>query len=125
MLTEPKITAFLPTVQPEMAKEFYKNTLGLKLKAEDPYALEFEGNGVTLRITKVEKFKPHPFAVLGFKIEKIASQVKSLREKGIKFERYNALEQDDLGIWTSPSKAKIAWFKDIEGNLLSLTEYAL
>lgn len=124
MLTEPKITAFLPTVQPERAKQFYGNTLGLKLVSEDPYALEFEGSGVTLRITIVEKFNPQPFTVLGFKIVAIASQVKSLHKKGVKFEKYNSFEQDGLGIWTAPSKAKIAWFKDPDGNLLSLTEYA-
>jgi len=123
MLSEPTITAFLPTVKPEQSKQFYMNTLGLKLVSEDDYALEFEGNGVFLRITIVEKFDPHPFTVLGFKIEDIVSQVKSLNKKAVEFERYNSFEQDDLGIWTSPSKAKIAWFKDSDGNLISLTEY--
>lgn len=123
MLSEPTITAFLPTVKPKQSKQFYMNTLGLKLVSEDDYALEFKGNGVLLRITIVDKFNPHPFTVLGFKIKEIVSQVKSLIKKGVVFERYSSLEQDDLGIWTSPSKAKIAWFKDTDGNLLSLTEY--
>lgn len=122
MLTEPIITAFLPTVKPEQSKQFYRNTLGLKLVSEDDFALEFEGGGVVLRITIVEKFNPHPFTVLGFKVEDIASQVKSLTKKGVEFERYNSFKQDDLGIWTSPSKAQIAWLKDPDGNLLSLTE---
>lgn len=124
MLSKPTITAFLPTVKPEQSKQFYRNTLGLKLVSEDDYALEFEGNGVLLRITIVDKFNPHPFTVLGFKIEEIVSQVKSLNKKGVEFERYSSFKQDDLGIWTSPSKAKIAWFKDPDGNLLSLTEYS-
>ena len=124
MLVEPTITAFLPTVNPERSKQFYIEVLGLKLVSEDAYALEFEGNGAALRITTVEKFTPYPFTVLGFKIEEIASQVKALNKKGIEFERYKFLEQDEWGIWTSPSKAKVVWFKDPDGNLLSLTEYS-
>lgn len=124
MLTEPKVTAFLPTVKPEKAKQFYQNILGLNLLSEDNYALEFEGNGTMLRITVVPELNPHPFAVLGFKIENIVSQVQMLTNKGVTFERYSSLEQDDLGVWTSPSKAKIAWFKDPDGNLISLTQYA-
>lgn len=125
MLTEPKITAFLPTVKPKESKQFYRSTLGLKLVSEDVYALEFEGSGVSLRITTVESFIPHPFTVLGFKIKEIVAQVKTLNNKGVKFERFNYFEQDDLGIWTSPSQAKIAWFKDPDGNLISLTEYPI
>ncbi len=123
MLKNPRITAFLPTINPEQSKQFYKDILELKLVSEDNYALEFEGDGTFLRITVVEKFEPHPFTVLGFKIEDIATQVKSLNKKGVEFERYNYFEQDDLSIWTSPSKAKVAWFKDPDGNLVSLTEY--
>jgi len=123
MLENPKITAFLPTINPEQSKQFYTDTLGLKLISEDVYALEFEGSGIFLRITVVEKFEPHPFTVLGFKIEDIATQIKSLSKKGVEFEKYNYFEQDNLGVWNSPSNAKIAWFKDPDGNLVSLTEY--
>lgn len=123
MISEPTITAFLPTVKLEESKVFYSNTLGLKFISEDPYALEFEGNGVRLRITVVEALRPQPFTVLGFRIENIEIQVKSLQQKGVEFERYDGLNQDGLGIWTSPSKAKIAWFKDPDGNLISLTAY--
>ncbi|TMM57909.1 VOC family protein [Maribacter algarum] len=123
MLVAPTITAFLPTAKPKESKQFYWHTLGLKLRSEDPYAFEFEGNGLVLRITIVNEFTPQPFTVLGFRIDKIESQVKTLQEKGVEFEKYGGLQQDDLGIWTSPSKAKIAWFKDPDGNLISLTEY--
>lgn len=124
MLSNPSITAFLPTTQQEASKHFYANTIGLHLVSEDDYALEFEGNGVTLRITSVDLFVPHPFTVLGFKINNIQDQVKALTEKGVVFEKYSGLKQDEFGIWTSPSQAKIAWFKDPDGNLISLTEYA-
>ncbi len=123
MLSKPTITAFLPTAIPEQSKLFYLHTLGLKLRSEDEYAFVFEGNGVHLRITIVAELRPQPFTVLGFRIENIDTQVKRLLEKGVEFERYGGLQQDDLGIWTSPRKAKIAWFKDPDGNLISLTEY--
>lgn len=124
MLSELKITAFLPTVNSEQSKYFYLNILGLKLVSESDYALEFESQGGKLRVTTVEELNPQPFTVLGFKIEKIVPHVEFLANKGVKFEKYESLDQDDLGIWNSPSKAKIAWFKDPDGNLLSLTEYS-
>lgn len=123
MLSGPKITAFLPTVQAEKSKQFYQYSLGLKLVSEDDYALEFEGNGASLRITTVREFKPHAFTVLGFKVTDITSEVMALINKGVEMEKYDQFAQDDLGIWTSPNKAKVAWFKDPDGNLLSLTEY--
>ena len=123
MLDNPIITAFLPTVKPKRSKQFYLDTLGLQLVSEDNFAIEFEGGGVFLRITTVEKFVPHPFTVLGFKIKDISSQVKRLITKGVEFKRYDSLGQDELGIWTSPGGAKVVWFEDPDGNLLSLTEY--
>jgi hypothetical protein len=41
----------------------------------------------------------------------------------VKFERYAGMEVDDRGIWRSPSGARVAWFKDADGNTLSLTQY--
>lgn len=125
MLSQPRIKAFLPTVKPELSKQFFLNILGLKLISEDDYAIEFIGKGASLRITVVDKFEPHSFTVLGFQVDDIDSDVKSLIKQKINFERYSSHEQDDLGIWTSPSNARIAWFKDPDGNLLSLTQYAL
>jgi len=125
MLLEPKITAFIPTKQVEKSKQFYSNVLGLNLVSEDAYGIEFESNGCFLRIAIVHELKPYPFTVLGFKICDIESHVKSLIVKGVKFEKYDGLAHDNLGIWTSPSKAKVAWFKDPDGNLLSLTESPL
>lgn len=122
MLTNHKLKAFLPTTNPERAKQFYLKTLGLKLISEDDYALEFEGMGSSLRITKVESFEPHPFTALGWNVSELAALVKSLSDLGVGFVNYSSFEQDHLGIWTAPSKAKIAWFKDPDGNLLSLTE---
>ena len=115
--------AFLPTSGSDKAKTFYQGLLGLKLLSEDNYALEFEVNGTLLRITVVETFTPHSFTVLGWDVDDIRSMIVSLTEKGVTFERYGFLRQDDLGIWTSPGGTEVAWFKDPDGNLLSLSEH--
>jgi catechol 2,3-dioxygenase-like lactoylglutathione lyase family enzyme len=123
MLSSNKLKAFLPTSKPDKAKEFYQRVMGLKLLSEDNYGLEFDVNGTPLRITVVETFTPHAFTVLGWDVSDIRSMIARLNEKGINFEKYNFLKQDNLGIWSSPSGAEVAWFKDPDGNLLSLTEH--
>ena len=119
-----KIKAFIPTVKREAAKQFYQEIMGLKLLSEDPYGIEFDSDGTTLRITPVQSFTPHPFTVLGWDVKDIIAGVKSLEAKGVKLEIYGFLEQDASGIWTAPGGTKVAWFKDPDGNLLSLSELA-
>src|SRR5450755_256411 len=115
MLADKELKAFVPTVRPAEAKSFYKDILGLKLLYEDNYALEFEANGTLLRVTIVQDLKPQVFTVLGWNVSDIASVIKSLNEKGVLCEKYSFLEQDSLGVWTSPGGSKVAWFKDPDG----------
>jgi catechol 2,3-dioxygenase-like lactoylglutathione lyase family enzyme len=122
MLADKELKAFVPTIMPDKAKTFYQDILGLKLLSEDNYALEFNANGVLLRVTFVPELKPQGFTVLGWNVPDILNEVKSLNNKGIVCEKYSFLDQDDLGIWTSPGGSKVAWFKDPDGNILSLTE---
>jgi len=122
MLTYKKLKAFVPTVKPNEAKSFYKDILGLKLLSEDNFALEFDANGTLLRVTIVQDFKPHPFTILGWNVDDIDAVIKQLNDKNIYCERYDFFEQDKFGIWTSPNGSKVAWFKDPDGNVLSLTE---
>jgi catechol 2,3-dioxygenase-like lactoylglutathione lyase family enzyme len=118
------IIAFVATVDADRATLFYCDTLGLPLVADDPFAVVFDCNGIELRVQKVQTLQPQPFTALGWTIANIRGGVAALGERGVAFERFPFLEQDDLGIWQSPSGAKIAWFKDPDGNLLSLTERA-
>lgn len=124
MLSDKKLKAFIPTINPSKARKFYAENLGLKLLTEDNYALEFDANGTLLRITTVEKLVPQPFTVLGWDVDNIKELIKSLAGKGVVFEKYEFIKQDNLGIWTAPGGTKVAWFKDPDGNLLSLSEYA-
>jgi catechol 2,3-dioxygenase-like lactoylglutathione lyase family enzyme len=122
MLSDKKLKAFIPTINPANARKFYAEILGLKLLSEDNFALEFDANGTLLRITTVEKLVPHPFTVLGWDVENISDLIKSMVKKGVVFERYDFIRQDNLGIWTAPGGTRVAWFKDPDGNLLSLSE---
>ena len=123
MFSDNELKAFIPTVRPDKAKFFYRDVLGLKLISEDKFALEFDANGTRLRVNSVREFNPYPFTVLGWDVGNIVSTIKSLNKKKIFFEKYDFLEQDELGIWTAPGGTKVAWFKDPDGNILSLSEY--
>jgi len=117
------VMAFAPTIDAKRAVQFYRDTLGLTLISEDGFAAAFDAHGIMLRVTSVPKpLTPHPFTVLGWKVPDIVSMVKQLGAAGVKFERYMDA-QDELNIWTAPGGAKIAWFKDPDGNVLSLTEF--
>ncbi|HMG12896.1 MAG TPA: VOC family protein [Gemmatimonadaceae bacterium] len=125
MLGSMDIVAFVPTRNREKARPFYEKTLGLPFVSDDQFALVFDANGVMVRVVDVSSvagFQPAPFTVLGWSVGDIAKMVKGLGRKGIKFERYPGMQQDQLGIWNSPSGAKVAWFKDPDGNVLSVTE---
>ena len=123
MLNSAELVAFAPTTDFDKARSFYEGVLGLKFVANDGFALVMEANGVTLRIAKVGKFTPAQFTVLGWKVKDIQKTVSAMGKKGVKFERFPGLEQDALGIWTAPGGAKVAWFKDPDGNILSVSQH--
>jgi catechol 2,3-dioxygenase-like lactoylglutathione lyase family enzyme len=117
------VMTFAPTTDATRAVEFYRDTLGLPLISQDGFAAAFDAHGIVLRVTSVPKpLTPQPFTVLGWKVPDIATAVKELGAAGVKFERYMD-SQDELNIWTAPGGAKVAWFKDPDGNILSLTEF--
>jgi catechol 2,3-dioxygenase-like lactoylglutathione lyase family enzyme len=115
-----KIVAFVPTLDPTKARSFYEGVLGLHLVSQDSFAMVFEANGTMLRVTCVQNFQPQPFTILGWDVVDLDDSVSRLSERGVKFENYGFPGQDQRGIWESPSGARIAWFKDPDGNVLSL-----
>jgi catechol 2,3-dioxygenase-like lactoylglutathione lyase family enzyme len=104
------------------AAAFYRDTLGLVMTLEDSFAAVFDIGGIALRVSTVADFTPHEHTVLGFKVPDVAAAVKALREKGVAFNFYKGFNQDQLGILTVPgTAARVAWFKDPDGNVLSVT----
>jgi uncharacterized glyoxalase superfamily protein PhnB len=122
MLGGENLMAFVATSDAPRAKAFYQGILGLRLLADEPYALVFDVNGTVLRVQKVQQLAPAQYTALGWQVPDIAGAIAALRAKQVAFERYPHFEQDAAGVWTAPSGAKVAWFKDPDGNLLSLTE---
>lgn len=119
------IIAFVPTRNPEKARAFYQETLGLDLVSEDAFAAVFDAHGTTLRVVNVAAvsgYEPAPFTILGWQVPDAEKVVSELTEKGVAFERFPGMEHDKLGIWKSPGSARVAWFKDPDGNVLSITQ---
>jgi catechol 2,3-dioxygenase-like lactoylglutathione lyase family enzyme len=123
-LASADIIAFLPIVDIAQAKHFYGEVLGLEFLSEElPFALVFDAHGIMLRLVIASEVPPRFGTALGWRVADTAITVKELAAAGISFERYDGMAQDALGIWTTPTGAKVAWFKDPDGNLLSISEH--
>lgn len=123
MLASHDVLSLIPTQKPDEARRYYEEVLGLEYVDDDGFAVVFRVNGRFLRLTKVESFTPQPFSIIGWHVDDIASTVRGLIERGAVMERYDMLEQDELGIWAVPGDhARVAWFKDPDGNTLSVVE---
>jgi catechol 2,3-dioxygenase-like lactoylglutathione lyase family enzyme len=123
MLNKSKLICFAATTKPAEARAFYGETLELSLVEESPFAFVFNANGTMLRVQRVREIPKAQFTTLGWEVGDIRSTIQQLNKKGIRFERYDHVPQDELGIWITPDGSKVAWFKDPDGNILSLTEF--
>lgn len=126
MLKSAQPVILLPTVKKAEAQEFYQNVLQIDFKYDDGFALVFETGGKMFRLTPVREFTPHQFSVLGWEVEDISATITGLTDRGVVFERYDFpwMEQDEQCVWTAPDGTKVAWFKDPDGNLLSVSQHA-
>jgi catechol 2,3-dioxygenase-like lactoylglutathione lyase family enzyme len=123
-LAKYELIAFAAIVDVQRAKHFYRDTLGLTLVSEEPpFALVFDANGTMVRLGMAKKLPEAHGTVLGWQVPEIESAVQELTACGISFERFQGLMQDANGIWASPMGAKIAWFRDPDGNILSISEH--
>jgi catechol 2,3-dioxygenase-like lactoylglutathione lyase family enzyme len=123
MLATEKIIGFVPITDAARAKSFYAEKLGLKFVSEDSFAVVFDANGTMLRLTLLPEVKPQAFTILGWEVSDIVATVKRLQGAGVIFERYgDFMKQDELGIWDAPGGARVAWFKDPDGNTLGVSQ---
>jgi catechol 2,3-dioxygenase-like lactoylglutathione lyase family enzyme len=123
VLGSAKLVAFVTVSNAARARAFYRDVLGLRLVSEDNFALVFDANGTMLRVAIAAHVTAAPYTVLGWEIGDIAATVRQLAAEGVQFERYPGMQQDELGIWQSPSGARVAWFKDPDGNTLSVSQH--
>ena len=123
-LAKYNIIGFVTIIDVPRAIAFYRETLGLRLvKEEPPFALVFDANGIMLRLVMAKERVPANGTILGWQVPDIAAAAQDLEQSGVSFERYRGMNQDASGIWSSPSGAKVAWFKDPDGNTLSISEF--
>ena len=123
MLGTSSLVGFVGVADLDGARRFYGDTLGLPLRDESPYALVADVAGTMLRITAVGDVNAVPYTVLGWSVADISATVDELAARGVTFTRYDGMGQDERGIWTAPGGARIAWFRDPDGNTLSLTQF--
>jgi catechol 2,3-dioxygenase-like lactoylglutathione lyase family enzyme len=123
MLGTTNIVAFVPTKDAEKARAFYEGVLGLKFIKDDGFAMVLDANGIMIRVAKMKDFTPAQFTILGWQVSDIEKIVAGLQAKGVHFEIFGFFKQDALGIWTAPTGDKVAWFKDPDGNILSVSQH--
>ncbi len=118
-----KVMAFLAVKEAPLTQAFYEEKLGLRLESSEHGTLVFIGNGTMIRIQVIgDAFKPVNYTMLGWQVANVPRTVEGLIKRGVKFEHYQGFNQDKLGIWTAPDGTQVAWFKDPDGNVLSLSE---
>lgn len=123
MLGSSHIVAFVPITDGDRARAFYEGVLGLQFVKDDGFAVVFDANGIMVRAAKMKEVKPAQFTILGWQVSGIEDVARALAAKGVKFEIFGFFKQDELGIWTAPTGDKVAWFKDPDGNVLSVSEH--
>jgi catechol 2,3-dioxygenase-like lactoylglutathione lyase family enzyme len=124
VLTDAAIVAFVATTDLERAHGFYGDVLGLRRVEASPFANVYDAGGTSLRVTRVDRVAGAAYTVLGWTVADIRAAIDQLTARGVSFARFDGVDQDDAGVWTAPGGARIAWFRDSEGNMLSLTEAA-
>jgi catechol 2,3-dioxygenase-like lactoylglutathione lyase family enzyme len=122
-LGDDDLIGFVSTTDPRRARQFYGEVLGLELRSESPLALVFDADGTMLRVTRADEVVVAPYTVLGWRVDDIAQTVGDLTARGVAFLRFDGMNQDALGVWTSPGGDRVAWFKDPDGNTLSVTQF--
>jgi len=123
MLASGKLIGFVPTTDSRRARDFYEGKLGFQFISDDQFALVMRAGESMIRIAKAGKFTPAQNTVMGWEVTDIEAMVKWLNSRGVDFEKYPFVQDRELGIWTTPNGDKVAWFKDPDGNVLSLSQH--
>jgi catechol 2,3-dioxygenase-like lactoylglutathione lyase family enzyme len=123
MLASAKMVGFIPTTDYDKARAFYEGKLGFEFVSLDQFALVMKVGSQKIRISKVANFKPLQGTVLGWEVENIESIAAWLRDRGVPPEKFPFAQDQNLGIWTTPDGSKVAWFKDPDGNILSISQH--
>ena len=124
MLDTAKMVGFVITTDYDKARAFYEGKLGFEFVSQDQFALVVRVGGHSIRIPRLADFKPQPFTVLGWEVGDIEAAVAWLTGQGVETEKYPFVQDKERGIWSTPNGDKVAWFKDPDGNVLSLSQHS-
>jgi catechol 2,3-dioxygenase-like lactoylglutathione lyase family enzyme len=124
MLASAKLVGFIPTKDYAHARAFYEGELGFQFISLDQFALVLSVGGHKIRITKIPNFTPLQGTNLGWEVQDIAAVARWLKDRGVPPEKFPFVQDRDLGIWTAPNGTRVAWFKDPDGNILSIAQHA-
>jgi catechol 2,3-dioxygenase-like lactoylglutathione lyase family enzyme len=123
MLTSGKLMGFVPTKDYDRARAFYVDKLGFEFLSLDQFALAVRAGEHMIRISKMPNFTPLQGTILGWEVENIESVVAWLKQRGVSVEKYPFIQDQESGIWTAPGGARVAWFKDPDGNVLGVSQH--
>jgi YD repeat-containing protein len=124
MLANGHVIGFIPTRNSTRARDFYEGILGLTFVSKDQFALVMDSNRTMVRIVNTPEFTPAQYTILGWEVADIEAEAMELKSKGVEFQRYTWIQQDELGIWTTPDGSRVAWFSDPDGNVLSISQHS-
>ena len=124
MLASASAIAFLPSTDLDRSRRFFSGTLGLVVEDVTPFACVLRAGTTMLRVTKVDDLRVQPFSVFGWQVPEIRAVAGQLTAAGVECLRYDGVDQDEDGVWTTPGGDLVAWFHDPDGSTLSLTQFA-
>jgi catechol 2,3-dioxygenase-like lactoylglutathione lyase family enzyme len=124
VLGDRPLMAFIPVRDLDAARSFYGDVLGLSVTEEGPYAVVLDAGGTMLRLAPVDDLQSQPFTIAGWQVLDMGMSIDDLKSRGVRFIKYEGMDQDERGIWSTPSGDQVAWFNDPDGNTLSLTCFA-
>lgn len=118
-----KIKGFIPVRDAEAARRFYEGVLGMRFVEDDRFALVMEANGIMIRLVRMgAELRPAPYTICGWEVPDVEGAAAALVARGVQLEHYPFVEAES-GIWTAPGGSRIAWFKDPDGNTLSISQH--
>lgn len=118
-----KMVGFVPTTDYEKARAFYEGKLGMEFESLDQFALVVRAGGHMIRIVKMPNYTPLQGTILGWAVPDAMAAAKWLASRGVSLEKYPFVKDQETGIWEAPGGSKIGWFKDPDGNILSISEH--
>lgn len=124
MLASMPMNGFVPTKDASKARAFYEGVLGFELVGDNEYVATYRAGANKIMLQKGAEEPPLQRTIVGWEVTGIRDVVSELTKRGVVFLRLGLdwMQQDDLGIWESP-EGKVAWFKDPDGNTLSVSEH--